>query len=445
MQADLFPRGAVRIHADQAESTRELVALMRNAQSDVYYSSFLLNLYTPLCGFSADVTMHKLFWELHERGVTLYLLYNAETAYDNLHVSALAKQLPPSACVRVVKGSGEVPQIAQQLRLVKNKTFSNHHQKYVCVDGLQMMIGATDIDASRCTPWLGLNADAYSWHEVSVVVPCTDRMYAFVRANFESIQVNPPRPLLRGMQEYFLLTSLIAQARSCIHMEAQVCISAEGTCNELLDHVVRRLERAYKNQADDRFHFMLLTNTHQVDEDRIISWITGNQLHWSRRFMQRRARQLGISADFFRSRIFIGELKHQGRHVKVHSNLLIQDGKRMVRSSSNFTDRSLSAFPCDNELGVAIQGDVVAVFQQKIWRRYFGVPDNKIELFTPESAFAAMCAERGLVKRVTYRQGTDRADTTRVPDMPVDVLMDIAHLGPWFGGKEKITWSVSAV
>jgi phosphatidylserine/phosphatidylglycerophosphate/cardiolipin synthase-like enzyme len=440
MQADLLPRGAVRIHADQAETAREIVSLLRSAEKDVYYSSFMLNLDTPLCSFPRDVTMLKLFWELHERGVVLHLLYNAETAYENLNADALVVQLPPSAEVKVVHGSGEVPQWVQRIKLVKNKTFSNHHQKYICVDGAEMLVGGTDIDSLRCTPWLGLNADAFSWHEVSVVVPCTDRMYAFVRANFEAIQNNPPRPLLRGLQEYSVLTELIARARSCVHMEAQVCISAAGTANELLEHVVQRLHRAFKNQADDRFRFMLLTNMFQVDEDWLISWCTSKQLHWSRRYMRRRARQLGITPDFFKSRVFVGYLQHNGRHVKVHSNLLIQDGRRMVRSSSNFTDRSLSSFPCDNELGVAIQGHVVADFQQKIWRRYFGVPDHVPEVFSPEEAFTAMCGERGLVKRASFNKDND---TTRVPDMPVDAAMDLIHLGPWWGGKQKVEWKVT--
>ena len=109
----------------------------------------------------------------------------------------------------------------------------------------------------------------------------------------------------------------------------------------------------------------------------------------------------------------------------------------MVRSSSNFADRSLSSYPCDNELGVALQGRVVADFQQKLWRRYFGVPDHVPEVFLPEEAFTAMAGERGLVKRICFNKDND---TTRIPDVPVDLAMDLIHLGPWWGGKEKIEW-----
>ena len=37
---------------------------------------------------------------------------------------------------------------------------------------------------------------------------------------------------------------------------------------------------------------------------------------------------------------------------KIHSQLFIQDGIRLIRSSSNITDRSLGLYPCDKEYGL---------------------------------------------------------------------------------------------
>jgi hypothetical protein len=439
----LIETGGIKVLADPEESAAEMVSIFRGAISYVYFSSFLLHLDVALPGVQ-QVTLRKLFYECGARGVKLYILYNPETAYKNLPPAEFKAQLPPSAEVHAVYGSGMVPRVARLF--VSNTRYSNHHQKYLCADletGPRFMLGGVDVDNCRATGWLGLNDHApnFCWHEVSVSVPCSDRMLAFVRANFVHVQNAPPYPLTRGLGEYFLMTQLIANARSCIHMEAQTCISAESTANEVLMAVVKRVKRAFLE--NDRFHFMLITNKFQIDESAVVSWITSKQVLWSKRYLLKAAKREGVPASFLKSRVFIGYMEDpEKKHIKVHSNLLIQDGRRLLRSSSNFTDRSMSAFPCDNELGIAIQGDMVARLQQKLWRRYFMVPDHVPLLFTPEQAFEHMVAERGVVKNLKL---TPRGDQTRLPDAVVNVPMDVIHLGTWFGGKEKIEWKVVPV
>lgn len=426
-----------RCLADPGEYAPELVKLLRSARHTVYYSSFTthLDVQLPNC----NVTLGMLFDELQARQVQLYILYNPEPAYGNLPPAEFQARVP-RAHVKCVEGSGMLPQVASLV--VNNLRYSNHHQKYVCVDGLYFMLGGTDVTSER-TPWLGLNKDGYTWHEVAVVVPCTPRMYQFVQLNFQHIVENPPFPLTKGLQEYELLLQLIRRARTCVHIEAQTCISAGATYNQVFDVVMQRVAQAYGSQSrgqPDAFCFMLLTNLQQVDESRVISWVTSQQVQWSRRYLRQRAVDYGVPAEFVKQRVFVGTLEQQdGTHIKVHSNLVIQDGRRLLRTSSNFNDRSMSALPSDNELGIVLQGDVVARLQQRLWRRYFCVPDHVDKMFRPAEAFTLMSGGAGLVRPVTFRKDTDE---TLVPDWLVNPLMRLLHTGPWFGGKTEVQWEL---
>lgn len=440
----------IRINADSVESATELIRILRSAKTMVYFSSFLCQLNEPLAG--TTTTLRQLFTELAERGVGLRILYNPEPAYGNLPIEDFKALLPGGSSssssrgveVHCVYGSGTLPTFTKYIGIGENTRYSNHHQKYVCADAEWFMLGGVDINFER-KGWLepNNNKPPYCWHEISVSVRCTPQMWSFACENFNRIVDHPSFPLTRGgYYEHRIICRLIHDARSCIHMEAQTCISAESTLNEVLEAIAQRVARAHVTPGD-RFRFILLTNMFQIDESTAISWLTTQQVHWSRRFLRKRIAQLGVSSSDMETRVFIGflqDLSH--RHIKVHSNLIIQDGRRMLRTSSNLTDRSMSVFPCDNELGIVVDGDEVAEFQQKLWRRYFLTPS---QLFTHEMAFNYMVQQTGLIRQATFRahnNNNNDNDKTYVPDNVINLLMDILHLGPWFGGKKPITWNV---
>lgn len=431
------------ILSDPVEYSAMLVRLLTAAHTSVFYSSFIAHLDVPLPG-QGGVTLGALFADLCGRGVALHILYNTETAYGNLPAPEFAARLP-GAMVHAVTGSGLLPVVASWF--VPNTTYSNHHQKYVCVDDAHFMLGGTDVTADR-SGWLQPNVHGYSWHEVAVVVRVTPSIAAFVRANFVCIVQLPPFPLTKGWQEHELLCRLITTATACVHMEAQACISGATTANRVFDALLQRLAQAHRTTASggepDWFRFMLFTNMEQRDESGWVSWVSSHELHWSRRFLYREAKALGMSREFVDSRVFIGHMVHGTTHVKVHSNLVIQDGQRLLRSSSNLTDRSMCARPCDNELGIVVTGEVVAEFQQHLWRRYLlpgrSEAETAARYFTPEQAFESMCLEQGLARRVQFRA---QADSPLCPDTVVNPVMDVLHMGAWFGGREEITWSVS--
>ena len=441
MQCDTYAPGEVKICADGVESARELVRLFRRAERFVFFSSFLCDLTHPLPLPGGDgLNLQILFRELTNRGVAVHILYNNETAYSKLTVAEFRKMLPRAVHVRAVSGSGHLPPVARLF--CTNTSFTNHHQKYVCVDGVQMMLGGTDINAQRAG-WLQSNdmkPVEYCWHETSITVPCTPRMLEFVVRNFRAIEPIAPFPLLRGgASEHAVMLHLIKNARSCIHMEAQTCISANTTANTVFTAVARRVARAFSNPRVDRFHFFFLTNEFQIDENNFVSNVSREHLHWSRRHLWNEMRARGVPPDFIDARVFFGFMEApRQRHIKIHSNMMIQDGHTLLRSSSNFTDRSLSPRPCDNELGILIHGQVVAHFQQKMWRRYFGITDSDV-LLTPEASLRRMVKESGVIRR--YRP---RWFSATIPNGVVNVAMSLIHSTRFFGGREKITWKVSS-
>ena len=164
------------------------------------------------------------------------------------------KILLPFANIRSVCGDGELHDIAKLF--VRNTKFSNHHQKYLAVDEKYFMLCGVEINSQR-QGWLQLNSDNFYWHEIGVSVACTSNMWNFVQQNFNSI-VPPTFPLLSGgVLEHNVLCDMIRNAKACIHMETQICITSDCTLNRVFETVAERIQKSYKD--DDDFKFILLT------------------------------------------------------------------------------------------------------------------------------------------------------------------------------------------
>jgi phosphatidylserine/phosphatidylglycerophosphate/cardiolipin synthase-like enzyme len=412
MLCEDYAPGDVTVCLDGHESARALVRLLRGARRFVFYSAFICDVAHPLPGTAASdgggpTTLLRLFNEMHARSVELRMLYNDDPVYHNAPVATMRRMLPPSARVKVVRGSGTIAPFLQLL-CGGNTSYTNHHQKYVVVDGRYFMLGGTDVNWQR-TSWRVLNkappplSSSYSWHETSVVVPCTADVLQFAVSNFEDrIVAAPPFPLLHGgPQEHQFILHLIDTARSCIHFESQTCISSDKTQNRVFAAVAARVARAFATGGDaDRFRFIMITNQEQVDESKVLSWFAGQLLRRSVAFLREEATErLGVPPAFFDERVFVGYLQDGPRHIKVHSNMVIQDGHTMLRTSANLSDRSYGQFPCDNELGIVLHGDVVAAFQQRLWRRLLARSGEEPVFLTPEEAAARCAAGAGVVSR----------------------------------------------
>lgn len=417
---------------------QEFVAAVRSATKTIYYSTFLCNATHQLPGHEECVTVQALFTDAVARNVEVFILYNPETHYGNLAPEKFIAQFPEGVRVRAVYGSGTLNPVS---RLVSgNQRYSNHHQKYLCVDGTRMLVTGCDIDPDRAG-WLQKNRNGYYWHELLVSVPCSPEMYTYVQRNFESI-CEPPPPLTCGKTEHDLMVCMIKNAKHFVHMEAQICVSTESTQNRILTALADRLAQSYKNQAADRFFCFFLTNLRQVDESKVIDWMMRQDVYWSRRHLRSACQLRGVPWSFVIDRVLMGTLQAKdGIHVKVHSNMVIADGRTLLRTSSNLSDRSMSSLPCDTELGIVVRGPVVAQFQRQLFERYLGTNSHSPWAFF--KAVREQTHDTCLVSCVALSESDN--EKTVIPDTIVNSVMAAAHTPKLYGGREKITWKVVEV
>ena len=129
-------------------------------------------------------------------------------------------------------------------------------------------------------------------------------------------------------------------------------------------------------------------------------------------------------------------MENNGFPVKIHSNIVIQDGIRCVRSSSNLTDRSLGSLPCDTELGVIVT-DMAAIqkLQQTLWKRYCKIEDDVV--LTHTEFFTRAWSGQGLLRNV---MGHSLPNLFSVDYL--SFLMNLLHDEPLFGNSKKIRWSI---
>ena len=422
------------ILTDMVQCAAKVIDLFTHATTSIYYSAFVCQMNVGLPGFP-HITMKQLTSQAVQRGVTVRMFFNPSTQYGNGSLSTLDVDMHVQ--LRAVLGDGVIP---EPFNRIFGDTYSNHHQKFLVVDDTHLMVGGVGVHPCRAG-WLVLNTEEptpYYWHEVGVVTACNAQVSTWLKKLWNNEFTPPPFPLMSAATEHMTTLKLIENARSCIHLEAQLCISTDTTSNQILTTVVNRLHKAYTTKGD-RFCFIMLVNTHQPDEHPLVSAAATGTLHWSRRMMMERATQLDISPLFLKERMFIGTLEHHQTHIKVHSNLIIQDGHTMIRTSSNITDRSLSANPCDNEVGVVVHGDSVAHAQQQLWKMYLMMDPGANHLM-PLEVLKRMRNEGGVVKTVKY----NALDTTIVPNEMVDFIMKHVHRLPYFGGSKHITWSSSS-
>ena len=157
--------------------------------------------------------------------------------------------------------------------------------------------------------------------------------------------------------------------------------------------------------------------------------------------MESYAQKLGITLPQFYEHIVFLHMEKDGFPVKVHSNIVIQDGLRCVRSSSNLTDRSLGSLPCDTELGLVITDAAeIQRLQQTLWSRYCqldGVALSPQQTLTHVEFFKRAWSSQGLLRNV-MNHALPNLFTVEY----LSFLMNLLHEEPLFGNHKKIRWSV---
>ena len=423
----------VTLCSDYQECVHAFVRLIESAKKEIWYSTFLCNLTTPLPGYG-QLTMSELLNSAAARGVHIRVLYNPATSYGNLELKEALALFPAKNCtIHVCTGNGRLKGFRKLMS--PHHTYSYHHQKYLMVDREWAMVTGCDVDGDR-QPWLTLNSKNYYWLELSVVfnIRHMPQVQRYFEENWRHI-VPPPLPLINSHMEHECVQWLILHSKAYIHLEQQLFISNDKTTNRVSQVLVERVVRAVR-EGDKAFKCFVITNVRNPDDTPLLDFFLLMLFLWSWRWMESYAQRLGVTLPQFYEHIVFLHLEHEGNPIKVHSNIVIQDGVRCIRSSSNLTDRSLGSLPCDTELGVVIT-DAAEIhrLQQTLWKRYCQLTTD-VELSTAEF-FARAWSSQGHLRNVMSHA---------LPNLfsldYLSFLMSMLHNEPLFGNHKKIRWTV---
>lgn len=120
---------------DMQQCARRMIELFTTAQTCIYYSSFVCQMNVGLPGFP-HITMHQLTSDAVKRGVSVKMLFNPSTQYGNEKLENM--DVDPGVEVRSISGDGCIP---TPLSTIFGETYTNHHQKFLFVDGKYLMVG----------------------------------------------------------------------------------------------------------------------------------------------------------------------------------------------------------------------------------------------------------------------------------------------------------------
>ncbi len=422
---------------DAEECQAKIVNLIKSAEKSIYYSSFLCDFDMIL---DKKVSMTTLLTDAVNNGISVNLLLNPWTEYGNLRPGNIFNKLPLKINIKFVDGDLKPSWIASWF--TNNKRYSYHHQKYLCIDEKVIMITGTDINQER-SGWLKKNCFDYYWHELGVVIPCTKPISNWVKSNQEKINRMPPLPLTCGWHEHCTMIEFITTAKRDIHLECQTLITGDSSdlehksdcrthVNRIAKAIVKRIVQAV-NEKDENFRVFILTNMVQQDEPSFVTRLfCKSSVLWSIWWMYYLANQEGISSEQFEKYVFFGNMHLKNVQIKVHSNIIIRDGNAAIRSSSNLSDRSLSWYPTDTELGVIIKGTDVQQLQTSLFQRYSG-----LNYITDMRQFLNMTkAGVGIVKEFKWSPTLKNKLTASL--LPILCLFsEGAH-----GGKKLVNWKI---
>jgi len=379
----------VQVLIDSKQCQGSIIKLFRNAASTIYYSYSisLCDLHHRMVDeFGLEVTLKDLIQDAVRRHVKLYILYNPISDHWTSSLETLRQELPPEVYIHV--STNDIgPNFFS--KYVFNSKYAFHHQNYICVDGDQpdiarMMVTGCDVNSER-SGWLVRNEIGYYWHELGVVFNCSKELHNFITTNhFDKIRrmcgselTVAPFPLVNGgVTEENLMIELIITAEKSIQLENHMFISGDSRQkNRIAMALVDRV--CVGIQTDDKFHAVVLSNgTYEDEPNYFRRKLCTISMECTLVNIEYLAKERGLSREELYSRLFIGRLEHNGVQVKIHSNIIIQDGMRAIRTSSNLTDRSLSHFSCDIELGVMLRGQMVKSLQYNLLQMYVGMEKN---------------------------------------------------------------------
>lgn len=335
------------IYLNIAESVDIIVKLITNATKTIELHSFCMDIENK---YLQNKSLDEHLNEAYLRGVkvTLYV-NNYQYNYDGSNKSILNKY----------KDKYDIYVIKNNCRLLSNIKYCNYHRKLLIIDKKYLYIGG-GIDN---------NKDGISWksfEECRYDVCWTDTgILTHYNKNFKYNSLN----------EYCQYLYLIRNSKNFLYIENQFIDSNIYTYNNIIVEIAKRLCKSIKN--NDNLRVVIVTNTKETifDEKFIlriyVDLCTKNILktvyNYCKDNLNIQNKEILISELNKRFKVCY-LIKDNKYPIDMHAQIFIQDGERLIKSSSNLTDRSISIYQCDKEYGLLFESPTkIKTFLKKIW------------------------------------------------------------------------------
>lgn len=358
----------------------KLIELFESARLEIYMASWLIDFDTEI---KPGMTFSSLLRSSAARGVRIHILL-----FENPIEKWVLPKSIPGCSIKLAPPFGPKLNfpfnhlLALSLRsqgFPANAKISSVHQKYIAIDGQQVLIGQTDLNHERRgnIQTKSVNSRGFIWHEFGLLVACPSQFWDFCSRNHDAGgHADHPGPPFVGSfskpeSELDLYHKLIQTAKSSILIENQIFFNT-GICkHELANALINRLRVAYEKRED--FHVLIVTNNGQPDldcgnHDKFIKLYKQQTRHYLDTLMV----QASIPTDWLNSRFKICRMGNHSPTHFIHSKIMIIDGSKGTLSSTNLTDRSLRPDLQDRELGIRLDAypGLVQDLQMKMFRTY---------------------------------------------------------------------------
>lgn len=360
---------------DYDEYRTTLVQLFRKAKHSIYITFWLLDFSFPVYHSdhipNSSFTFLDLLKETCARGVKIYILLNQNVVYPYTR----PERLPKNCHFKYFPMYGKqmnwffrrVMDLTKKSQLHYNYETFQLHQKYIAVDGRDVLLGMGDLDKKRDGSQLRSvpNQDGYIWSEMGIKLPCTKDFWEFCKNNFRSAGSASIRSAtwigsFPGINtEHQRLVQMIENSKTSLYLENQYFFGSRRMSHRILITLAQRLKKAIINNED--FRVIVITNLWFYDSNYILNLILRSNLYHTLIDFERYFISCKIPLDQVYEKIAIAYLEMNHLPIFIHSKVCIKDDQMAVVSSSNITDRSFITDKSDRELAVCFDnrnGDV---------------------------------------------------------------------------------------
>lgn len=356
--------GIIDIYLNNEENRHQMVKLIHSARHEILFSSFCTDL---SCNFYQGKDLDSYLLDAQRRGVRVILSLNH---YQDEFTEK------PGDLDRLIATRGHIYEIVTSKKpcQVFGSNYCNHHIKALCVDRSRLLLGGGIDNSTRIwNEFASCNVDNVEcWTDTAILTNCSPQLYQLISQRcIPSLHQKSSYVNTDGMLEHNNFIYAIRTAQKYVYLENQFIDSGRWTENRIIRELAIKIGESI--ETGSQFRIMIITNTANTTDDTTTasqSWYVNSCTNRISTDIHSLVTEIypTATADDINHRLFIGYLKRKQYFIVMHTQFMVVDGLRILKSSSNITDRSLSHSPCDKELGLMFYDPhKIGTFMQKIW------------------------------------------------------------------------------